>query len=76
MLIFLKSFIIYEFDNQANHIEKRPREGGDFIINAMVMNYASTNNRMIVSVDEISERIIQSNGNIITNQRLYIPSES
>jgi hypothetical protein len=51
-------------------------ESGDRLINAMKMKYNSTNNRMIINVNEISERIIKSNGQETILERLYYPVKS
>lgn len=51
-------------------------ESGDRTINAMKMKYNSTNNRMIINVNEISERVIKSNGQEIILERLYYPVKS
>jgi hypothetical protein len=75
-LVTINKFLEYKFNNETNKIEKIVIESGDRTINAMKMKYNSTNNRMIINVNEISERIIKSNGQETILERLYYPVKS
>ncbi len=56
--MIVNKFLEYEFNNETNKIEKKVIESGDKIINAMKIRYKSMNNRMIINVNEISDRVI------------------